>query len=226
MRIACFFLAAVSLSLFSSMAYPCETSEECRKELQKLIPSYGVPQGSQSLEELAERNYRSSAYISALKELSFDKFIEDNYGGLVEAESVKMMEEYILTLSDAEKRKLSNKNSVDKFTADFVVKIEPIIENKVRDWFRRDYPNTPWGEAPGWQGTLSRTMPNSSSGYNNQYFKGFKCRIDCSGHHAGYEWAKNNSLNAEYECDQHIGMIDRVQSPSFYEGCLAFAREY
>jgi REP element-mobilizing transposase RayT len=176
------------------------------------MPGYGAPQGSQSLKQLAERNAISRSTIATLKKLSFDKFIDDQYGDLVEVEALQMMQNHLHTLSAAEQRKLSNKIYADRAAAHFLIQIEPVLDSRVRDWFRRDYPTTPWGEVPSTQNSL--------------YFKGFPCRIDCSGHLAGYEWAANNNLNSDYECDQRISIVNQVQSPSFYEGCLAFTREY
>lgn len=40
------------------------------------------------------------------------------------------------------------------------------------------------------------------------------CIGDCSGHHAGYEWAQENSISSESDCDGN--------SNSFNEGCTNF----
>lgn len=46
-------------------------------------------------------------------------------------------------------------------------------------------------------------------------FKGYPCTSDCSGHMAGYTWAKNRGINSASSCNG--------KSNSFREGCLAFA---
>ena len=40
------------------------------------------------------------------------------------------------------------------------------------------------------------------------------CTGDCSGHQAGYEWAEENSISSESDCDGN--------SDSFNEGCTNF----
>ncbi|WP_157736508.1 hypothetical protein [Granulosicoccus antarcticus] len=45
---------------------------------------------------------------------------------------------------------------------------------------------------------------------NYLYFKGSRCTEDCSGHNAGYDWAKENSIDTEDECES--------QSLSFLKG--------
>lgn len=47
-------------------------------------------------------------------------------------------------------------------------------------------------------------------------FKGDSCTEDCSGHEAGYEWADENGINDESDCDG--------TSNSFNEGCAAYVR--
>ena len=44
------------------------------------------------------------------------------------------------------------------------------------------------------------------------------CTDDCSGHQAGYDWAKTNELADPDECSGN--------SPSFVEGCRQAAEEY
>jgi len=48
-------------------------------------------------------------------------------------------------------------------------------------------------------------------------YKGYRCTIDCSGHMAGYEWAKARNVQQVSECP-----IDA--SNSFTEGCYSFAQ--
>ena len=52
-----------------------------------------------------------------------------------------------------------------------------------------------------------------------QEFHGVPCRGDCSGHEAGYAWARQRDITREGQCE-------RTSSESFYEGCIAWAREY
>jgi hypothetical protein len=49
-------------------------------------------------------------------------------------------------------------------------------------------------------------------------FKGFTCTVDCSGHEAGYEWARVNGVTSVDECTGN--------SASFIEGCTAYAVEH
>lgn len=46
---------------------------------------------------------------------------------------------------------------------------------------------------------------------------GYGCTEDCSGHDAGYQWAKEHSVSDESECGG--------KSWSFEEGCIAYAEE-
>jgi hypothetical protein len=48
-------------------------------------------------------------------------------------------------------------------------------------------------------------------------YKGYSCTDDCSGHDAGYEWAKDNGVDNSNDCDG--------DSNSFIEGCEAYAEE-
>jgi hypothetical protein len=48
-------------------------------------------------------------------------------------------------------------------------------------------------------------------------FNGYPCTDDCSGHEAGYEWAKDNYINDEDDCAS--------QSQSFSEGCVTYVQE-
>lgn len=43
--------------------------------------------------------------------------------------------------------------------------------------------------------------------------------MDCSGHEAGYVWAKRNSIDEVDDCD---AAGDHYNSPSFAEGCTAY----
>lgn len=50
-----------------------------------------------------------------------------------------------------------------------------------------------------------------------QTFKGYSCTADCSGHQAGYDWAEENGITDETDCDGN--------SNSFNEGCQAWVEE-
>jgi hypothetical protein len=50
------------------------------------------------------------------------------------------------------------------------------------------------------------------------YFRGFRCTQDCSGHEAGYAWARKRGVKEPSQCGGN--------SRSFYEGCLAWADEH
>ena len=47
-------------------------------------------------------------------------------------------------------------------------------------------------------------------------YRGYRCRKDCSGHMAGYEWAKRNQVTDADQCPY------RPSHPSFHEGCLSY----
>jgi hypothetical protein len=53
-----------------------------------------------------------------------------------------------------------------------------------------------------------------SSKVHAQTFEGYLCSDDCAGHRAGYEWAMENYVTDQSECDGY--------SESFIEGCLAY----
>lgn len=48
-------------------------------------------------------------------------------------------------------------------------------------------------------------------------YKGYACTKDCSGHRAGYEWAKRKGIADPVECGG--------KSKSFVEGCRSFTEE-
>jgi hypothetical protein len=50
-----------------------------------------------------------------------------------------------------------------------------------------------------------------------EYFHGYECTVDCSGHEAGYDWAATNGITDPNQCGG--------DSQSFIEGCQAFAEE-
>jgi hypothetical protein len=54
-------------------------------------------------------------------------------------------------------------------------------------------------------------------------FGGHECKVDCSGHKAGYEWAEEKGITEESECEQ---ILDKSPNrTSFYEGCLAYVED-
>lgn len=53
------------------------------------------------------------------------------------------------------------------------------------------------------------------SGY--QTFNGYECTEDCSGHEAGYNWAEENYIEDENDCNGN--------SDSFIEGCMSYVEE-
>lgn len=61
----------------------------------------------------------------------------------------------------------------------------------------------------------NRYIRENYSGYNT--FNGYDCTEDCSGHEAGYNWAEENDISDEYDCDGN--------SNSFNEGCMAYVEE-
>lgn len=48
-------------------------------------------------------------------------------------------------------------------------------------------------------------------------FKGNPCTVDCAGHEAGYEWAKQHDITDPDDCGG--------KSQSFIEGCVSYAEE-
>jgi hypothetical protein len=61
----------------------------------------------------------------------------------------------------------------------------------------------------------NRYVKDNYSGYNT--FNGYDCTEDCSGHEAGYDWAEENDISDEYDCDGN--------SSSFNEGCASYVEE-
>ena len=47
-------------------------------------------------------------------------------------------------------------------------------------------------------------------------YRGYRCRKDCSGHMAGYEWARQRNIADPDMCPY------RPSHPSFHEGCLSY----
>ncbi len=61
----------------------------------------------------------------------------------------------------------------------------------------------------------NRYVQENYSGHDT--FNGYECTEDCSGHEAGYNWAEENSISDEYDCDGN--------SNSFNEGCVSYVEE-
>ncbi len=62
------------------------------------------------------------------------------------------------------------------------------------------------------------TTTEYSGGSNSgQTFGGYECLVDCSGHEAGYEWAMENDIAYEADCEG--------KSQSFVEGCYFYVEE-
>lgn len=49
------------------------------------------------------------------------------------------------------------------------------------------------------------------------YYRGHQCSDDCSGHIAGYQWAKKNQLDDPAKCGETL--------ESFREGCVIYTKE-
>lgn len=55
-------------------------------------------------------------------------------------------------------------------------------------------------------------------------FHGYRCQdLNCSGHEAGYAWAREHDIQDEGDCES-AGRHDN--STSFTEGCYAYISEY
>lgn len=205
----------------------CESKEECLKKIQKNNPLYGARQGSQSIELLSKRNAISREILSIYSKAEFDDFVDKKYGYLIDAEVEEMIMNHFSTLSVEERKTLLSEENQRGYISEFVSKAEPIVMDKVKDWFRRDYPNTQWGVTPGTETSANIALGNGGAKYqNNLYFKGFKCRVDCSGHQAGFDWAALKRMKSESDCYSNISRFNHLDSQSFYEGCVAFTLEY
>ncbi len=64
---------------------------------------------------------------------------------------------------------------------------------------------------------LSFALIHSTSA-QDRTFGDFDCTDDCSGHSAGYKWAKKHSIETEDNCPEG-------NSQSFHEGCIAYTRD-
>lgn len=63
----------------------------------------------------------------------------------------------------------------------------------------------------------SEEYSSGSSEEETLYYNGYECTDDCSGHEAGYNWAEENDIDDEYDCDGN--------SNSFNEGCISYVEE-
>lgn len=61
----------------------------------------------------------------------------------------------------------------------------------------------------------NKYVKENYTGYDT--FGGYECTEDCSGHEAGYNWAEENDISDEYDCDGN--------SDSFNEGCQSYVEE-
>lgn len=70
-------------------------------------------------------------------------------------------------------------------------------------------------------GTPYRVIPyqtrNESLLHNMWRIRGYPCTSDCSGHDAGYAWARENNIDDRLHCTG--------SSKSFIEGCYAYVEE-
>lgn len=62
---------------------------------------------------------------------------------------------------------------------------------------------------------LSYQPRESISRTGELWFGNFPCETDCSGHIAGYEWARDKKLSRASSCEGH-------NSGSFSEGCYVY----
>lgn len=67
------------------------------------------------------------------------------------------------------------------------------------------------------QARSDSTLGSSDSHEGRQYFHGYECSDDCSGHEAGYRWAAKHNISDPEDCGGN--------SESFIEGCKAYAGE-
>jgi hypothetical protein len=58
-----------------------------------------------------------------------------------------------------------------------------------------------------------------TTGARAREFGGHECSDDCSGHAAGYRWAKSKSITDESDCPL------RGNATSFYEGCTVYVED-
>ena len=68
------------------------------------------------------------------------------------------------------------------------------------------------GDAEDW---CNEYVKENYTGY--QTFGSYDCTEDCSWHEAGYEWAEENDIDDEYDCDWN--------SNSFNEWCIEYVEE-
>lgn len=66
-----------------------------------------------------------------------------------------------------------------------------------------------------WSAKKSLAISKAQSGYI--WFGDFICTNDCSGHEAGFLWAKQKGVRDEAECDG--------SSDAFQQGCFTFVKE-
>jgi len=89
---------------------------------------------------------------------------------------------------------------------------------------RTDVGNTPAVKLTPSNSDSSATESDDTSAAErtSPTFAGSPCTSDCSGHEAGYNWAEENGIDDEGDCDT---AGDTSNSPSFAEGCRAYVNE-
>ena len=87
----------------------------------------------------------------------------------------------------------------------------------------RNQQNTNQYQAPAYTPRYNQPLTNDNSymgarpeGYHT--FHGYRCTQNCSGHEAGYDWARRNHVDDNQSCSSG--------SKSFREGCKAYSREH
>lgn len=135
---------------------------------------------------------------------------------------------YVLALifSDGSKNAVSNHSASENFTSGSAHST-PLIDGD----YDEGIGGYEWAEENGAEsfsdcdgqfgsGTTEEDECNQyvqDNGYYETDFHGYDCTEDCSGHEAGYEWAEENDISDEYDCDGN--------SNSFNEGCQAYIEE-
>lgn len=64
---------------------------------------------------------------------------------------------------------------------------------------------------------LRRVPIDTATTPATEYFHGYPCTVDCSGHEAGYQWAGDHGIVDKDDCTGN--------SDSFIEGCKAYVEE-
>lgn len=112
-------------------------------------------------------------------------------------------------LKTAHESRVNDKSEIDTFPKFILLGLGPILAFGALMFFIT-YITTPEDE---WvtASDLQETRANQP-----QYFYGYRCTDDCSGHQAGYDWARRTGVYYLHEC--------RGNSQSFIEGCKAWVK--